>query len=282
MLTVKDKVFEFFENNQKFLIENYPGLSQNRLLDDFCFKYDVESDDYILNEGRDFFADVLNAVPLQYITQNSFFYRSRFFVNQSVLLPRSETEILVENSINFINNLKDKSDIKIAEIGVGSFCLGLSVLIDLEKNVTFYGSDICEKALEVAAINQFRLTNKLNPKHNINLIKGDRSFHFTEKFDFIVSNPPYIRKGKDLKGVHSQTLNYEPHIALFLEDEKFENWFDDLFQDVSSKLYTHGAFYMEGHEDTLKDIKNIALKYFSNVEIIKDYTQRDRFLHCYK
>lgn len=110
---------------------------------------------------------------------------------------------------------------------------------------------------------------------------ADRFSGIDEKFDLIISNPPYIKKRADKDGVHFQADQFEPHIALYLNDEVYDAWFDDFFREVSHNLNGDGFFMMEGHEDHLEDLANLSQKYFTDYKIINDLTGNARFLKLY-
>ncbi len=281
MQTVNDYISEYYLKYQKDLCESYPGLGEKRLLEEFCHFHSVRDTDVYIKRSEIFFDSIEQGVPLEYINQNSFFYRSNFFVDENVLVPRSETEILVEDSLNYIKQNYHR-DFRIAEVGTGSFCVGLSIAIDFLAPLYIWGGDISPEAIEVSKINLFRLRNKIPAETKIELAVSDRLENASGAFDFIVSNPPYIRKLEDKEGVHTQAHLFEPHLALYLDDQVFDSWFDDLFKEVSEKLSKGGAFFMEGHEDSLLQLQQIAMKYFSKAEVKKDYTGRDRFLHAFK
>ncbi|MCT4640905.1 MAG: HemK family protein methyltransferase [Bacteriovoracaceae bacterium] len=264
----KAKLDLFFEENKDLLQKNYPGLKLIRLYQELDEISDIES----------FKKNLLEGIPLEYISNISYFYKEAFYVDNRVLIPRSETEILVEDSINFINK-NNCSDIY--EIGLGSGCISLSIGLDVDRGLRITGSDICDDALKVANLNLSKFKNELS-KHKVLFIKQDRINPIENKYDFIVSNPPYIKEHMNRDGVHVQTLKHEPHKALFLKDDEFDSWFKKLFCDVFVSLKPSGAFFMEGHEDSLRDLGKIANKYFSKVELKKDYTQRLRFLYAYK
>ena len=209
-----------------------------------------------------------------------YFYENEFYIDSRVLIPRSETEILVEDALTFLKN-HSKKDLKVAEVGVGSFAIGLSLLAATKKNINLWGGDISEDALEVAKINLFKLDLKFDKKHTTTLELSDRLKNAPDQLDLIISNPPYIKRSQTL-GVHHQVLTYEPDIALFLENDDFNRWFYDFFKQAYTKLSSGGAFMMEGHEDTLLDLEEMALKFFTKCEIKMDYTKRRRFLYCYK
>lgn len=267
-LNMNDLESFYFQNIDQ-LNTHYPGLTLKRLSDEFEDTFDK----------RAFLDQIKVGVPLEYINQNSYFYRSQFFVDQRVLIPRSESEILVEDVINYINALK-VSSLKVAEVGVGSFALGLSVLIDLKIKVNFWGGDISQEALDVAQINLQRCEKEFKATHKITFKLSDRLESAPEMLDVIISNPPYIRDVADREGVHSNVDSYEPHIALYLKDEIYDAWFDSFFRECSIKLKKDGAFFMEGHEDTLESLKLVAQKYFEDVVLKKDYTNRLRFLYA--
>lgn len=259
---MKSSFESFYEENKEFLSHNYPGLKVLRLIQEF--------EDCTSISQEEFKAQLLKGIPLEHISNVSHFYKDQFFVDKRVLIPRSETEILVEESIKFIkkNNLKS-----IYEIGVGSGCISISIAMDCPE-VSIIGSDISIDALEVA--------NKNLEFRDLNIRFENQDLISSGEYDFIVSNPPYIKEIKDSDGVHHQAHSFEPHVALYLKDDEFDEWFERLFKLTSSYLKENGAFFMEGHEDSLGDLKKIALNYFKRVDIIKDYTQRDRFIFCYK
>jgi len=278
MLSVKRFIHDYFQNHKEKLALNYPGLKVHRLVDEFITFHSINEDDIYTGQGEDFLTQISNAIPLEYIQNKAYFYRSSFFVDNRVLIPRSESEILVENALKFIHE-SSLEHLNIAEIGIGSFALGLSILIDTKKSINFWGGDISDDALDVAKINLFRHEKQIAMNKKIQLEKCDRLIGMTQKFDLILTNPPYIKEQNDLAGVHHQTISFEPHLALFLPDDLYDSWFDLLFKDSATNLNDNGLFVMEGHEDHLRELAQRAEKYFKNVEIIKDYTGRDRFLH---
>ena len=143
--------------------------------------------------------------PIAYILNSKEFWKYKFYVNYNVLIPRPETEMIVEESLKNINFDKSK---KLLDIGTGSGCIIISILNDRPN---CYGSaiDICEKALKVAKYNakMHHLTNK------INFVNMDIDKFHNYKYDFIISNPPYIKKF-DLKRLENNVKLYEPIEAL--------------------------------------------------------------------
>jgi release factor glutamine methyltransferase len=230
-------------------------------------------------ENPGFLEKIKLGIPLEYINFSSFFYKEEFYVNQDVLIPRSETEILCEKAIEFINK-NYHEHFSIYDIGTGSGVIPLTIATEIKKRLKIGACDISQDALAVAEINYDNLFKKINSETKVNFELRDRLVGIEEKFDLITSNPPYIKEEADHKNVHHQADSYEPHLALYLKDEEYDCWFNELFEQVSLSLKSGGAFIMEGHEDHLEKQKELSEKYFSSVEIILDYTQRNRFLYC--
>jgi release factor glutamine methyltransferase len=195
-------------------------------------------------------------------------------VDERVLIPRNETELLVEKSVIEINKNKYKN---ILEVGTGSGCIGLSILNDVDHPISLVMTDISTDALAVAKINRNKLQYRSFASNQVSFMNTDRLNGIDGQFDCIVTNPPYIKRSA-AKLVHSQVDQYEPHIALYLEDEEYEMWFEELFRQVSGRLEPGGFFMMEGHEDELQNLKKLAAPFFSSTMVEKDYTRVDRFL----
>lgn len=115
------------------------------------------------------------------------------------------------------------------------------------------------------------------------LIETDRLEGVTEKFDLIVSNPPYIKEVEDVDSVHPQVMKYEPHGALFLKASEYDTWFKTFMNQCIECLHERGLLLMEGHENHLENLSQLAQNAgFIDVEVLKDYTNRDRFLRARK
>ena len=144
--------------------------------------------------------------PIAYLTQKKEFWQNSFFVDKNVLIPRPDTEIIVENAFEI---MKRKRVNNILEIGVGSGCVILSILRE-KKKLSAVGIDKCQKALAVCKIN----SKNLKIHNRIKLFESDIDKFNYGKYDMIVSNPPYINK-VDLGRLKKDTLYYEPNIALY-------------------------------------------------------------------
>ena len=143
--------------------------------------------------------------PIAYLTNRKFFWKSEFFVTKNTLIPRPDTELIVENAIRLT---KQKNKINILDIGVGSGCILLTILKD---KVSFYGTgiDISQKCLIICKIN----ADKLNVSSRLKLYKSDVDKFNLGKYDLIVSNPPYIKTNK-LKYLERDVTKFEPRQAL--------------------------------------------------------------------
>lgn len=216
--------------------------------------------------------------PIDYLNTQKSFYQSDFYVDQNVLIPRNETEILIEKAIELIKSNKYK---KIIEIGSGSGALGLSIILEIQDSLDFVFTDIDSKALAVTKYNCFLKKNSIK-QHRVEFKLMDRLKGISVKYDLIVSNPPYIKEDRDRRGVHSSVHQYEPHIALYLKDDEYNQWFTDFFQQVYQCLNNGGSFLMEGHEDHLSQQLEVAKSIGFSGYIQDDYTNRNRFLYLVK
>lgn len=294
MLTLGSYLDDFFCNEKCFLLSQYPGLTINRLKSEIFAignYFGIESENlfdsaYIIatsNPFTQFFEKLKKGIPLEYISGMSYFYQANFFVNSNVLIPRNETEILVELAIIEINKKFKNKKCKAIDIGTGSGAIALSILMgskDVELN--FLATDISPEALYVAKKNYKLLEFLISKKHTLDFQISDRLNNVIGSFDYIFTNPPYIKQS-DKKSVHDQVLKFEPHLALFLDDEKYDNWFKEFFKSIQSKLNSNGVCFMEGHEDHLEGLHTIAKNLeFNEVQLIKDYTHRNRFLKLTK
>lgn len=209
--------------------------------------------------------------PIQYILGETEFYGLPFTVNQDVLIPRPETEELVE----LILNENKESKPRILDIGTGSGCIAVSLQKHIhESSVTAW--DISEKALAVAALNS--KSNSVNVTFNQVDILSD--YPTNQHFDIIVSNPPYVLDSEKTD-MHANVLEYEPHTALFVTDNN-PLLFYNRIADVAIQLLTDGGkLYFEINrakgQETIKMLEN---KKFSEIRLIKDISGNDRMVRA--
>ena len=206
---------------------------------------------------KEFIDKKKEGVPLDYILNSTKFYENDFYVDSRVLIPRPETEILVD----YVNNHLSSS-MKVLDAGTGSGCIGISIAL---KNPSFqvYGSDYSEDALNIALINK----NNLNVD-NFSLVHADWLSSFKkEYFDLIVANPPYIAD----QDPHLENLKHEPNQALVAND----NGLGDirLIVEQSTKVLKRGGMLMLEHGfQQQEEVENILkMNHFSDISNLKDF-----------
>ena len=204
--------------------------------------------------------------PVQYIVGSVNFYGYDLDVNKNVLIPRFETEELVDNTIKFIKSKFDKVDI--LDIGTGSGAIAISLKKETNSNVT--ATDISTDALEVA---------KLNAKKNncvINFVNTNIYDGIKDKFDVVISNPPYIREDEEIEDI---VRNNEPNIALYAKDNGLY-FYENILKGINTILKEKYLIAFEIGEKQFNDIKLIKEKYLpqANIELKKDMQGRDRMV----
>ncbi len=206
-------------------------------------------------------------IPVQYIVGSTNFYGYEFKVNKNVLIPRFETEELVEKTIEYIHKLFNKK-VKIIDLGTGSGCIAITLKKEVDSEVT--AVDISDDALNVARENA--TVNNVN----INFIKSNMLDEISDKYDVIISNPPYIAYDEEIMDI---VKNNEPHIALYADNEGLK-FYEEILKKASNNLEDNYLIAFEiGYMQGLK-IKDIASKYLpnSNMIISKDLSGKDRFI----
>ena len=212
----------------------------------------------------------LKRMPLQYITGVTEFYGNKYFLNDDVLIPRPETERLVDISLECINKL---SHPRILEVGTGSGCISISIAL-IRGDAKILSIDISQNALNKAEENSdYHKTNNVKFL-NLDFLKEIPS----ERFDIIVSNPPYIPL-EEMKNIMIDVKEYEPEIAL--TDFNDGLVFYDRFADLGSKLLKkEGWMVLEvGIDDHPEKVaKLFKSKGYSNIELVSDYNKDKRVL----
>lgn len=204
-------------------------------------------------------------MPLNYITHSKDFYGYSFYVDERVLIPRYETEILVNKVLEYIDIIFKDKDINLLDIGSGSGIIGLTIKKERPR-IDVSLSDISKDALDVTKINSDRLNLK------VHLIESDLFKNINTKYNIIVSNPPYLMEGEEEKN----TSKYEPHNALF---EKYRcSYYEDILKDITSFLKEDFLIAFEINDGTYKDIERLINMYLNNVnyKMYRDLNNRER------
>lgn len=206
--------------------------------------------------------------PVQYIVGDVDFYGNIIKVNKNVLIPRRETEELVEKTVNYIKKYLN-TEIDILDIGTGSGCIPIT-LKKLLPNSNITGADISEEALEVATSNaSFNNTQ-------VTFIESDVFTNITSKYDCIISNPPYIRYDEKIMDI---VKNNEPHLALFAEDEGLY-FYKKIISESPKYLKEKFIIAFEIGEEQGEVIKQFATNQFPNAKVLleQDMQHLDRFI----
>lgn len=207
--------------------------------------------------------------PIQQIVGYAWFYGYKFSVNEHVLIPRPETEELVD----WI--LKDNPDNKsILDIGTGSGCISITLALNSSSQVSTL--DVSDLALLQAK------ENAKNLNASVNFIQADivdnQSINKLDNYDVIVSNPPYVLES-DKEFMLNNVLDNEPHLALFVADEESLKFYSAIADLASKKLNENGYLYFEIHENKGQEILDmLSSKRFVNLELRKDLQGKDRMV----
>ena len=207
-------------------------------------------------------------VPLSHLVGFEYFYDRKYKVTKDVLSPRMETEELIYKVIEYIN-ASNKNKFKILDLCTGSGIIAITLKKELEQvSVDVIASDISEEAIEVAK------ENAQSHDATIKFIKSDIFNNIDNKFDIIVSNPPYIDR-KDEVTMQDNVLKYDPHLALFAEEEGMY-FYRKIIEQANDYLNENGVMFFEiGYDQKDKIIKLADMNGYS-AEVYKDINGRDR------
>lgn len=210
----------------------------------------------------------------QYIVGNVDFFGNVLEINNNVLIPRFETELLVEKTIGYIKKLFgiNLSELDIIDIGTGSGCIAITLKKELNSRVV--GVDISPLALEVAK------RNVINNSVVVDFIQSDIFEGISSKFDVIISNPPYIRKDEEIDKI---VYDNEPHLALYAEEDGLY-FYHQILKNVSMYVKSKFLIAFEIGLDQGNKIKEMANQYLEDVKVVveKDYSDRERFVFIYR
>ena len=236
-----------------------------------------------LKQWKNIVSELKKQRPVQYILGETTFYGLSFLVNENTLIPRPETEELVELIIKSFESSVSGSGLKILDIGTGSGCIAISLAKNI-PNAAVFAIDVSEKALAIAKKNaelnkvaiDFISTNILDVV-TLSAVAG-----LDKQFDIIVSNPPYVRN-LEKDEIKPNVLEYEPHLALFVDDIDPLLFYRKIAELAIKNLNPNGKLYFEINQylgkETIKLLEDFG---FRNVELKKDIYGNDRIISCEK
>lgn len=275
-LFFKNELIDVYPNNEIdsfffLLIDEYLGLQRI----DTVLKPDFKIDEQELSILKNALKRLKKEEPIQYIIGKTEFYGYPFLVDENTLIPRPETEELVEWVLQEVESWKldNRKAISILDIGTGTGCIPISLAKKLPE-INISAIDVSKNALKVANKNA-----RLN-KVNVNFIELDilNTKNLPQQYDIIISNPPYVRELEKAE-IKNNVLQNEPHLALFVSDENplvFYNKIADLAKDYLSK---NGLLFFEINEYLGKEtVEMLKYKGFNNIELRKDLFKNDRMI----
>lgn len=209
--------------------------------------------------------------PVQYIVGSTDFYGYKIIVNKNVLIPRFETEYLVQDIINIIKTSFNKN-IKIVDLGTGSGCISIALKKEIPE-IDIIAIDLSKSALKIAKSNA-RLNNA-----NIKFIKSDMCNYDINGYEVIISNPPYISKDEKIMDL---VYNNEPHISLFADDNGLY-FYKRIIDNIDNKIKIKRLLAFEIGSKQATFLKKYISKKISNSKVVikKDFNNLDRYLYVY-
>lgn len=246
-------------------------LSRTRMLLD----KDEEVDKITIDKLTKKSIRLTNGEPVQYVTGIASFYGLEFKVDSNVLIPRQETEELVESVIRPFDSAQGAKAINILDIGTGSGCIAVSIKKFLPEAKVF-AIDISEKALDIAKYNaKSNQSDVFFAKYDI--LSKDK-FPFDEKFDIIVSNPPYVRNSEKTL-MHKNVTGFEPSLALYVDDSDPLLFYRNILQFIVRHQPNHRTtVYLEINEFLGKEMLDLCSMYSYKAIIINDLNNKSRFI----
>jgi release factor glutamine methyltransferase len=262
------------QNITNWIFEKQLKLNSSQVISNTNIR--VNQSDLILLEQMCF--QLKEHTPIQYVLGEAEFYHLKFKVNKSVLIPRPETEELVDM---IIKEIKTQQSLNILDIGTGSACIPISI----KKNIpsaNVYGLDVSDAALEVAKF------NATQNKTDINLFKADvlgeniaeiiLNHTKNQKIDVLISNPPYVL-ASEKEGLHNRVKNHEPHLALFVDDTDPILFYRKIALLAKKILSDKGVLYFECHTDYTEAVYQLLTEMnFAQVHLLKDMAGLNRFV----
>lgn len=270
----KDELLGYYPDTE---IESFFNMLTEHILN--MKRLDIPQNLYAVVSGKKYekfqkaIAKLKNYEPIQYIIGDTEFYGLVFKVNSSVLIPRPETEELVDW---IIKDCKGKQNINILDIGTGSGCIAITLAKNL-PNAKIFALDVSKDAIKTAK------QNAINNDVKVAFIEADiLDYDFDDmQFDVIVSNPPYVRE-MEKDAMSANVLNHEPHLALFVKDDDSLLFYRKINEHSKNILKPNGQLYYEINENLGEKTKELLLSNsFSDIELKKDVFGKDRMIKAF-
>lgn len=242
---------------------------------DLALNPDFEISENDMVRWQNILAELKTQKPIQYILGETEFYGLKFLVNENVLIPRPETEELVELIVSSFKSQTSK--LRILDIGTGSGCIPISLKKNL-PHAEVFAIDVSKKALEVAKENA-----TLNGVEVNFILKNIvETNDLEQQFDIIVSNPPYVRM-LEKEEIKPNVLEFEPHLALFVEDNDALLFYRKIAQLAKKNLTENGSLFFEINQylgkETVELLESLG---FKKILLLKDIYGNDRMISCKK
>ncbi|MFL9483741.1 peptide chain release factor N(5)-glutamine methyltransferase [Chitinophagaceae bacterium LWZ2-11] len=257
-------------NIADWVIEHFTGLPR---VDRIVYK-DKELSPEQQNQLQKATQELLKHKPVQYVLREAWFGGMKFYVNENVLIPRPETDELIEWIITDFSS--HQKTIQLLDIGSGSGCIPISLQKNLSQ-ATVTSLDVSDGALEVARQNAITLKADVDFKL-IDFLNED-NWNNLGMFDVIVSNPPYI-KDSESATMHNNVLSFEPHLALFVDDNDALIFYRKIAAFAITHLAKDGKIYVEINEALGAETKALFESYGFTTELRKDLQGKDRMIRA--
>ncbi len=290
---------EFYHLFQKELQTIYSG-NETATITDWVFEkiIQLKKSDIIVNPNRIISADestqlnialksLLQNKPVQQVLGEAWFYKMKFIINEHVLIPRPETEELVELVKEFVGGWKldvvrESNDFQLPtsnfqlllDIGTGSGCIPIALKKQL-PNSLISSIDISPEAIKIAIENA--KLNEVNVEFLLLDFLNENEWKKLPSYDIIVSNPPYIPESEKEK-LDKNVVDFEPHLALFVPDHSPLLFYEKIANFGKTNLKKNGKIFVETHEDFAKQTAEVFSSVYKNVEIVKDIFGKERFV----
>ena len=255
----------------RWLFDDYFNVKPNNPNDELLFENLLQTDFNSIT------LRLLNGEPIQYITGFAWFYGLKFKVNSTVLIPRPETEELVEWVLQTVGKRKN---VRVLDIGTGSGCIPVTLKIK-NPSLDVFAIDISEGALITASRNAFKHNADVEFKRLDILERGN--WAELGQFDIIISNPPYIPHVEKAL-MERNVLAFEPELALFVEDDNALIFYERIAEFAKKHVYTEGSlsslFFECNQYNALEVIELLEQKGFKHVELKKDMSGNDRMIRA--